>query len=290
MKPFTKTTIPSSDQCRTQYPIILVHGAGYRDFKHPNYWGRIPHTLAKQGASIFHGEQDAWGTIAENARFLKKRVLAVSYYCAAAEAESLVKQIAAEGGTAQAYQVNIADPAAVLAMVQAVESELGPIDCLVNNAGIAQQKLMTDITTEDWIRMVATNLSGTFYCCQAVLPGMIRRKAGAIVNLSSIWGLTGASCEVHYSAVKAGILGLTKALAKEVGPSGIRVNCVAPGVIETEMNAALSDETRAALAGDTPLQRLGTPEEVAECIYFLASDKASFLTGQVLSPNGGFVI
>jgi len=216
--------------------------------------------------------------------------VAAGYLRSTTEAESLINQIASEGGTAKAYQADIADPAAVSAMVQAVEAELGPIDCLVNNAGIAQQKLITDITTEDWARMVATNLSGTFYCCQAVLTGMIRRKTGAIVNLSSIWGLTGASCEVHYSTVKAGVIGLTKALAKEVGPSGIRVNCVAPGVIETEMNAALSDETRAALAGDTPLLRLGTPDEVAECIYFLASDKASFLTGQILSPNGGFVI
>lgn len=216
--------------------------------------------------------------------------VAAGYCHAAAEAESLVKQIADEGGTAKAYQADIADAAAIFGMVRTAESELGPIDCLVNNAGIAQQKLMTDITAEDWNRMVAVNLSGTFYACQAVLPGMIGRKTGAIVNLSSVWGMTGASCEVHYSAVKAGIIGLTKALAKEVGPSGIRVNCVAPGVIETGMNAALSEETRTALAEDTPLQRLGSPEEVAECIFFLASEKASFLTGQVLSPNGGFVI
>ena len=216
--------------------------------------------------------------------------VAAGYHQNKDEAGSLIRQIREAGGTAEAFCADVSNPQAVRDMVVAAETSLGPIDCLVNNAGIAQQKLFTDISLDDWNRMVAVNLSGVFHCCQAVLPGMIRRHTGSIINLSSVWGITGASCEVHYSAVKAGIIGLTKALAKEVGPSGIRVNCVAPGVIETEMNAGILPEDKAALACETPLMRLGTSEEVAECISFLADEKASFLTGQVLSPNGGFVI
>ena len=138
--------------------------------------------------------------------------------------------------------------------------------------------------------MMGVHLDGCFYCCRAALPAMIRKKAGKIINLSSIWGMVGGSCEVHYSAAKAGIIGLTKALAKEVGPSGIQVNCVAPGVIATEMNGQLSPEDLAALREETPLGRIGAPEDVAAAILFLASPAGDFITGQVLSPNGGFVI
>ena len=138
--------------------------------------------------------------------------------------------------------------------------------------------------------MLGVNLDGVFHCCQAALPHMISRKAGKIITLSSMWGQVGASCEVAYSAAKAGVIGLTRALAKEVGPSGITVNCVAPGVIDTAMNGALSPETRAALAEETPLERLGTPEDVAQAIWFLASPAGDFFTGQVLAPNGGFII
>ena len=134
------------------------------------------------------------------------------------------------------------------------------------------------------------NVSGAFRCCKAALPGMIHEKSGRIVLVSSIWGIAGASCEVHYSASKAALIGMTKALAKEVGPSGICVNCVAPGVTATQMNGALSEETLLALQEETPLGRIGTPAEIAEAIFFLASEKAGFITGQVLSPNGGFVI
>ena len=164
------------------------------------------------------------------------------------------------------------------------------VDILINNAGIAQQKLFTDITNEDWNAMVGVNLSGAFYCCRAALPYMIRQKAGSIVNVSSMWGICGASCEVHYSAVKAGVIGLTKALAKEVGPSGIRVNCIAPGAIATRMNDNLDEEAVALLREETPLGRMGTPEEIAKAIAFLALEDSAFTTGQVLSPNGGLVI
>lgn len=168
--------------------------------------------------------------------------------------------------------------------------DYGKISVLVNNAGIAQDKLFTDISENDWDRMFDVNIKGMFLVTKAFLPDMINEKSGKIINLSSIWGITGASCEVHYSASKAAVIGFTKALAKEVGPSGINVNSVAPGVIDTEMNGHLDNETKTALCEETPLCRMGTAEEVAELVYFLASDKADFITGQVISPNGGIVI
>ncbi len=175
-------------------------------------------------------------------------------------------------------------------LIDATQHRFGRIDLLVNNAGIAQQKLLTDLTDEDWQAMLQTNLSSVFYCCRAVLPSMISRKKGKIINFSSIWGISGASCEVHYSAAKAGVIGFTKALAKEVGPSGIQVNCIAPGVIDTEMNSRLTQETLEALKEETPLERIGTPNDVARCVLFLAGAGGDFMTGQVLSPNGGIVI
>lgn len=174
--------------------------------------------------------------------------------------------------------------------VQEAFLSLPTVDVLVNNAGIAHFSLFQDLTEEDWEAMIQTHLGGTFRCSKAVLPRMIAQKSGCIINVSSMWGQVGASCEVAYSAAKAGIIGLTKALAKEVGPSGIRVNCVAPGVIATDMNAALTEEALRDLAAETPLGRIGTPEEIANHIFWLASDEASFLTGQVLSPNGGLIV
>ena len=164
------------------------------------------------------------------------------------------------------------------------------IDALVNNAGIAQQKLFTDISARDWGDMFDVNVKGVFHCCQAVLPDMISRKSGCIVNVSSMWGEAGASCEVHYSAAKAAVIGLTKALAKEVGPSGVRVNCVTPGVIATAMTANLDEDAIASLKEETPLGVIGSPRDVADAIYYLASDRAAFVTGQVLGVSGGFVI
>lgn len=216
--------------------------------------------------------------------------VAVHYNKSEKEALALCEQIAAQGGRAVAVRADVADAAHVNAMTRRVIDVFGRIDVLVNNAGVAQTKLFTDLTANDWDTMFDVNVKGVFNCCQTVLPGMISRKAGCIVNVSSVWGMVGASCEVHYSAAKAAVIGLTKALAKELGPSGIRVNCVAPGVIETRMIDGLDGETRAALKDDTPLCRLGTAEDVAQTIRFLASENSSFMTGQVLSPNGGFVI
>ena len=167
-------------------------------------------------------------------------------------------------------------------------ARLGHIDALVNNAGIAQQKLFTDLTDGDWRLMLDTNLTGAFYVTRAVLPGMISRKAGRSVTIASIWGQVGASCEVHYSAAKAGLIGMTKALAKEVAPSGITVNCVCPGVIETEMLGCFDTDTLEALREETPVGRLGTPGDVADCLLWLCAEKAGFVTGQIIGVNGGF--
>ncbi|HIZ20446.1 MAG TPA: 3-oxoacyl-ACP reductase FabG [Firmicutes bacterium] len=206
------------------------------------------------------------------------------------EAEALEQELTARGADAMAYRADVSDRDQVWAMADACRRRFGGVDVLVCNAGIARQGLFTDLTPEAWREMLGVHLDGAFHCCQAVLPGMIRRQAGSIVLVSSIWGLVGASCEAAYSAAKAGVIGLAKALAKEVGPSGIRVNCVAPGVVDTAMNASLDAAALAALREETPLGRLGTPEEIARAIVFLASEEAGFITGQVLSPNGGFVI
>jgi 3-oxoacyl-[acyl-carrier protein] reductase len=168
------------------------------------------------------------------------------------------------------------------------EIENGDFDILINNAGIAEQKLFTDISDSDFDRLFDINIKSVFRITKAVVPPMIRKKRGCIVNISSVWGITGASCEVHYSASKAAVIGFTKALAKELAPSGIRVNCIAPGVIDTAMNSHLDTETMKSLTDQTPLGRLGTPADIAGAAYFLSSDDASFITGQVLIVDGGF--
>jgi 3-oxoacyl-[acyl-carrier protein] reductase len=169
-------------------------------------------------------------------------------------------------------------------------SLLGGIDVLINNAGISQIKLFTDITDTDWQTMIDTNLSSAFYFTRTTLPFMISNKSGRIINIGSMWGKIGASCEVHYSASKAALRGMTMALAKEVGPSGITVNAIEPGVIMTDMCADFDGDTLKALADETPLCRLGKPEDVAELAYFLASNEASFITGQIIGVDGGFAV
>lgn len=194
------------------------------------------------------------------------------------------------GSAVLAIRADAADSAQVRDAVAQTARELGGPQVLVCNAGIAQQKLFTDLTDEDWRRMMSVDLDGVFYACRAALPGMIREKYGRILCVSSMWGQTGGSCEVHYSAAKAGVIGLCRALAKEEGPSGITVNCVAPGVIDTDMMASFTEEDRAALAEETPVGRLGTAEEIARTLVFLASPDAGYITGQVIGQNGGLVI
>lgn len=206
-------------------------------------------------------------------------------------AEALCHRLSGSAeGEIVTHQADVSDSGAVRDMFQMAEDRYGGVDVLVNNAGISESKLFTDITDDDWARMIGVNLTGVFNCCRAALPYMIRNKSGAIVNVSSIWGETGGSCEVHYSAAKAGVIGLTKALAKEAGLSGVRVNCVAPGVIDTAMNDCHSEETMAALCEEIPLGRIGTAREVAEAIVYLCSDGAGYITGQVISPNGGMYV
>lgn len=214
----------------------------------------------------------------------------VLYHRNAKRAEDLVVRLLQEGHEAIAISTDVRDAAAVRHAVQKANLQFGAVDVLVSNAGIASQQLITDITPEQFANMIHTHVTGLFNVTQAVLPGMISRKTGSIVTVSSIWGMTGASCEVAYSTAKAAIIGFTRALAKEVGPSNIRVNCVAPGVIDTEMNKDLSVIEIQELCDQTPLGRMGTPAEIADVIFFLASEKAGFITGQVISPNGGLVI
>lgn len=203
----------------------------------------------------------------------------VGYHQKKEAAEMLATEI---GG--RAVYVDVQD----IASVDAFAEKAGKVQLLVNNAGIAAQKLFTDITPSEWDAMFSVHVRGAYLLSRAFLPHMLHEKSGSIINISSIWGITGASCEVHYSAAKAALIGFTKALAKELGPSGITVNCIAPGVIETDMLAAFSEEDKEALREETPLGRLGTPEDVAEAVSYAAS--AAFLTGQVISPSGGFVI
>lgn len=191
---------------------------------------------------------------------------------------------------AVAIRADLSDPSAAVSAAKQAQTLLGDIDVLINNAGISQIRLFTDITDADWKQMLDTNLSGAFYITRTVLPGMIRKKSGRIIQIGSMWGKVGASCEVHYSAAKAALRGMTLALAKEVGPSGITVNCIEPGVILTDMNRELDAATMKSLCDETPLGRCGTPEEVAALAAFLASDEAGFITGQTIGIDGGYAI
>ncbi len=214
----------------------------------------------------------------------------INYNSSEKEATLLFNNLKSNGYNVSVFKADISKKDEAEKLVEHTVSTFGGVDILINNAGIAQQKLFTDLTSDDWNSIISVDLTGTYNCCKAVVPYFILKQKGSIVNISSVWGVVGASCEVHYSAAKSGVIGLTKALAKELGPSNIRVNCIAPGVIDTEMNSCHSEEIMNSLCYDTPLCRIGNPIEVAEAICFLASDKASFITGQVLSVDGGFAV
>ena len=214
----------------------------------------------------------------------------MNYYRSAESAKILAASLSSCGYNVMPYYTDIRDRASVDKMIYETEKHFGTVDILVNNAGITQQKLFSDITEEDFDKMLQVNLKGTFNCTQAVLPGMIHNKSGKIINISSVWGITGASCEVHYSASKAAVIGFTKALAKELAPSGIQVNCVAPGLINTRMNNNISTDELSDFVNDIPLGRMGDASEVAQVIYFLASDASDYITGQVITPDGGLTI
>ena len=204
------------------------------------------------------------------------------------KAESLAAELRAAGGEVLVCRADVSDRRAVDAMTAAVTRELGPIALLVNNAGIAEQRQFQDIEPAFWERLFAVNVNGCFHCSQAVLPAMLHEHRGCIVNISSIWGSHGASCEAAYSATKHAIIGLTRSLSAELALSGIRVNCVAPGVIDTDMVQVLGQETLTQLAGEIPLGRLGRPEEIAQTVLYLVNNP--YITGQVITVDGGFLI
>ena len=212
----------------------------------------------------------------------------INYIEQAEKAEAVAEYIRSRGGSAICCQADVSDAAAVRAMVERTEKELGHVSLLVNNAGIAEQIQFQDISAEKWNRMFSVNLGGCFNTIQAVLPNMLHEHDGSIVNISSIWGNHGASCEVAYSCTKHAIIGLTRSLAAELAPSNIRVNCVAPGVIDTDMVQVLGQETLDMLAQEIPMGRLGKPEEIAEMVLHLA--ESTYATGQVITLDGGFII
>ena len=204
------------------------------------------------------------------------------------KAEALAETLRGQGGRVLVCQADVSDREAVFQMVRRIEQELGPVSLLVNNAGIARQQQFQDILPETWNRLFAVNLGGCFHCTQAVLPHMLHEHSGCIVNVSSIWGQHGASCEAAYSSTKHAIIGLTRSLSAELSLSGIRVNCVAPGVIDTDMVQVLGQETLEELAREIPLGRLGKPEEIAQTVLYLAENP--YITGQVVTVDGGFLV
>ncbi len=214
----------------------------------------------------------------------------INYNDSYESASLLCKSLASNGYSVMAHKANVANRLEVELMVKETLYKFGSLDILVNNAGIAHQALLTDTDEIDFDRIMDVNLKGVFNCCKAVVPSMVSRQYGKIINISSMWGQVGASCEVAYSAAKAGVIGLTKALAKELAPSGITVNAIAPGLIETNMNSGLTIEELSDFVTDIPLGRMGSADEIAASVEFLASEKADYITGQVLGVNGGYVI
>lgn len=250
---------------------------------HPN------HQTMPGGVALVTGASRGIGRAIATALANAGYDVCINYHTRQDLAEELVKQLTEQGHRAIAVQADVADCEAVEAMVSTCTRTLGPVNLLVNNAGVAGQALFQDVTDELWNRYFAVNLNGARHTIQAVLPHMLHEKSGCIINVSSIWGQHGASCEVTYSCTKHALIGLTRSLAMELAPSGIRVNCVAPGVIRTDMVQVLGETTLRDLAEQTALGRLGTPEDIAGAVLYLASDAASFVTGQVLTVDGGFL-
>ncbi len=206
------------------------------------------------------------------------------------EAKDIVSSLLKENYLSMAIECDVSDFESVKNAIKKTVECFGHITLLVNNAGISIDGIFTETTLQQWNDIISVNVNSLYNCCYEILPSMIRNHYGNIINISSIWGEVGASCEVAYSTSKAAVIGFTKALAKEVAPSGIRVNCIAPGVIKTDMLNGYSDDDLEQLKNDTPIGRLGAPFDVANAVKFLASDDSSFITGQVLGISGGFVI
>ena len=204
------------------------------------------------------------------------------------QAKEIKKELEDKGYKVEIFKADVSKREDVKKLVKFTINKFENVDVLINNAGIAKLQMFNDITDEDWNEMIGTNLNSAFYTIQEALPNMIHNKNGCIINISSIWGMVGASCEVAYSVSKAGIIGMTKALAKELGLSNIRVNSIAPGVIDTDMNSNIDNAIKEEIKNETPLNRIGKPIDIYRCVKWLIEDE--FTTGQVISPNGGYVI
>ena len=212
----------------------------------------------------------------------------LNYNKSVKQAKQIQKELAEQGVKIEIYKADVSKREEVKKMIKYTLNKFKNIDILINNAGIAKLQMFNDITDDDWNEMISTNLNSVFYTIQETLPNMIHNKQGCIINISSIWGLVGASCEVAYSVSKAGVNGMTKALAKELGLSNIRVNAIAPGVIDTEMNSNLDNAIKEEIKNETPLNKIGKPIDIYRCVKWLIEDE--FTTGQIISPNGGYVI
>lgn len=226
----------------------------------------------------------------ETAIFLARKGYLVigTYNNSEIEAQKIQKDMEEEGLKIDFFKADVSKRKSVKELINLVLDKYKKIDVLINNAGISQTKLFTDITDEDWMNMMNNNLNSVFYTTQEVVKDMINRKNGCIINISSIWGITGASCEVHYSVSKAGIDALTKSLAKELGLSNIRVNSIAPGIINTQMNEHLTDKETEKIKEEIPLEKIGEPIEISKCVEWLIN--ANYVTGQIISVNGGWLI
>ncbi len=212
----------------------------------------------------------------------------LNYHQSEHTAEEIKQELLQQGKKIEIFKADVSKREDVRKLIQFAIEKYHKVDVLINNAGIAQEKLFTQITDEDWNKMIQTNLNSVFYCTQEVVPYMLEKQAGSIINISSIWGVTGGSCEVHYSVTKAGIDGMTKALAKELGPSHIRVNSIAPGAIDTDMNKSVTEEEWEEVKREIPLNSIGKAKDIAKCAKWLIEDE--YTTGQVISVNGGWYI
>jgi len=215
-------------------------------------------------------------------------IVIANYNKSKQQALKLQNDLKEEGFNIEIFKADVSKKEEVKNMIEYINNKFGSIDILINNAGISKLQMFCDVTDDDWEEMINTNLKSAFYCTQMVLPGMINKKKGCIINISSIWGQVGASCETVYSISKAGLDAMTKSLAKELGPSNIRVNSIAPGVIDTDMNSKIDDEIKKQIKNETPLGKIGKPMDICKCAKWLIEDE--FTTGQIISVNGGYTI